>query len=310
MSKTFVVFGATGQQGGSAVDFVLNDSKLSKEFKVRALTRDPSSASSQALKQKGAEVVKCDIDDEASIKKAVEDAHTVFAVTLSIYDREKARHEVIQAKAIVDAAVAEGAQLLIWSSQVSVIKSSNGILKNCTLFDIKAEIEEYIRTLPIKSVFFAPASFMQNVFRSNAPRPNGDDTYAVTNIWPKDAQIPLIEVSADTGKWIGAILSNRDAYSGKFFAAATKCYTPEEMVQIMSKASGKTITYQQVPQEVFQSFLPKNMDKEVVDMNRFFGEYGYYGEDTVGKVEWTAKQAIGKLTTFEEFLERNPLKLE
>lgn len=81
MSKLFVVFGATGQQGGSAVDYVLNDPQLSKQFSVRALTRDPSKPAAEALKQKGAEVVAADVDDAESIKKAVEGAHTVFVVT-------------------------------------------------------------------------------------------------------------------------------------------------------------------------------------------------------------------------------------
>lgn len=81
MSKLFVVFGATGQQGGSAVDFVLNDPQLSKEFSVRALTRDPSKPAAQTLKEKGAEVVAANVDDVESIAKAVKGAHTVFIVT-------------------------------------------------------------------------------------------------------------------------------------------------------------------------------------------------------------------------------------
>jgi uncharacterized protein YbjT (DUF2867 family) len=41
MSKLLVFFGATGNQGGSVVNFVLNDPTLSKEYKIRAVTRDP-----------------------------------------------------------------------------------------------------------------------------------------------------------------------------------------------------------------------------------------------------------------------------
>jgi uncharacterized protein YbjT (DUF2867 family) len=83
MSKIIVVFGATGQQGGSAIDFVLNDPQLSKEFKVRGLSRNTASPASQALHTRGVEVVRCDVDDVPSIKKAVEGAHTVFANTVS-----------------------------------------------------------------------------------------------------------------------------------------------------------------------------------------------------------------------------------
>jgi uncharacterized protein YbjT (DUF2867 family) len=55
--KIITVFGATGNQGGSIVRAVLADPVLSKEYTVRAITRDTSKASAQALKAKGAEIV-------------------------------------------------------------------------------------------------------------------------------------------------------------------------------------------------------------------------------------------------------------
>ena len=52
MSKTLVVFGATGQQGASVVDFVLNDPELSQLYKIRAITRDVNSPKAKELSQK------------------------------------------------------------------------------------------------------------------------------------------------------------------------------------------------------------------------------------------------------------------
>jgi hypothetical protein len=217
---------------------------------------------------------------------------------------------VTQGKAIADETVAAGAQYIIWSSELSITEITKGKLKDCTLFDYKAEVEQYIRTLPIKSAFYAPASFMQNCHQGMMPRPTGDGTYTLANVWPPTAQIPLIEVAADTGKWIGAILAKPDEYNGKFLAAATRTYTPEEIVQTMSKTSGKTVVYRQFPPEVFIKFLPKHLDVEICEMNQFIGEYGYYGPDQANLVDWAAKQARGKLTTLEEYLEKNPMKLE
>jgi len=57
MSKILTVFGATGVQGSSVVRAVLADSTLSKEFKIRAVTRDATKASAQELSKKGVEVV-------------------------------------------------------------------------------------------------------------------------------------------------------------------------------------------------------------------------------------------------------------
>jgi uncharacterized protein YbjT (DUF2867 family) len=57
MSKLITVFGATGQQGGSVVEALLADPALSKEFRIRAVTRDTSKPSAQALAARGVELV-------------------------------------------------------------------------------------------------------------------------------------------------------------------------------------------------------------------------------------------------------------
>lgn len=57
MSKILTVFGATGNQGGSVVRAILNDPALSKEFKIRGVTRDVSKSAAKDLASKGVEVV-------------------------------------------------------------------------------------------------------------------------------------------------------------------------------------------------------------------------------------------------------------
>jgi len=55
--KIFVVFGATGIQGGSVIKSMLDDPKAAAEFKLRGITRDPSKPNAQALVAKGVECV-------------------------------------------------------------------------------------------------------------------------------------------------------------------------------------------------------------------------------------------------------------
>ena len=57
MSKVIAVFGATGNQGGSVIRALLADPVLSKEFKIRGVTRDASKPSAKALADKGVQVV-------------------------------------------------------------------------------------------------------------------------------------------------------------------------------------------------------------------------------------------------------------
>jgi hypothetical protein len=57
MSKVFVVFGATGQQGGALLNYILKHPEFSKTFHLRAITRHASSPVAEDLKRKSVEVV-------------------------------------------------------------------------------------------------------------------------------------------------------------------------------------------------------------------------------------------------------------
>ena len=309
MSKLLVVFGATGNQGGSVVDYVSKDPELSKEYRLRAVTRDPSSASSQALEKTGAEVVKGDLEDEKSIKAALEGAHAVFLVTTSIYDDKLEEREIRVGHSVADLAVAAGVELFIYSSLTHARDQSNGNIKNLGSFDAKAEVERYIRTLPMKCAFFAPGSFMQNFNVGMGPQPLGDGTFAIFNFIKPETQFPVIDIAADTGKWVGAVLADPNTYHKTFFAAATTLHTWIETAEIMSKVSGKTIVYKQLPKDTYLSNFPPGMRPYFGDMFEWMQDYGYYGPGTQEQVEWAASKARGKLTTLEEYLEKSPMKL-
>ncbi|KAF9169420.1 hypothetical protein BGX21_010442 [Mortierella sp. AD011] len=310
MSKVLVVFGATGQQGGSVANYVINDPVLSKEFKVRGVTRDASKPAAQDLKQKGIEVVEADMDNIESLKKAVQGAHTVFAITSSIHDENLKKREIAQGKAMADAAVSQGAQHIIFSTLPHAGRMSNNKYTKVDHFDGKAEVEDYIRTLPIKSAFFIPGFFMQNFKSIIAPQPNGDGTYTLSNVVSPKTELPLIDIVHDAGKFIGAILADPEKYEGKVLTSATKVYTFEEIVNIMSKATGKTVNYKQIPEREYRVFLPPSAAEELIQMFLFYQDFGFNGPKTRELVGQTAEIAHGKLTTFEEFVVNEPFELK
>ena len=64
--KILVVFGATGNQGGSVVKVILGDPVAAEQFHIRAITRDPSKPAAAALAEKGVAVVTvCPLDVES-----------------------------------------------------------------------------------------------------------------------------------------------------------------------------------------------------------------------------------------------------
>ena len=308
MSNLLVIFGITGQQGASVANHVLNDAELSSKYTLRGITRDASKPEAQALAKKGIEIVTADMDDRTSIQSALKGAHTVFAMTASMYIPGGFGKETEQGKTIADETVAAGAKFLIYSTVPSPSKLTNGKF-SVGSFDCKDAVNDYIETLPIRSAFFSPGGFMQNFQGHMSPRPGPDGQLAVTNFLKPETPYPLIDIAGDTGKFVGAILAEPEKYAGKTFCAATKSYSLAEMVDIMSKACGKPIEYNQIPKEVFAKFLPEATRDSLLNMFSYIEYCGYYGQESKELVEWAVKNARGAPSTFEEYLQREPLNV-
>ena len=101
--KILVVFGTTGNQGGSVVNSILSDPKTASEFKIRGITRDPSKPNAQALTARGVECVAADINSKDQMKSALHGAYAVFAVT-NYWEKMDAELEMKQGRDIADIA--------------------------------------------------------------------------------------------------------------------------------------------------------------------------------------------------------------
>ncbi|KAK4034668.1 hypothetical protein C8A01DRAFT_38876 [Parachaetomium inaequale] len=306
MSQLLVIVGATGQQGGSVANFVLSDPVLSARYKVRALTRDTTKPAADALRAKGAEVVQADLEDPASLKAAFAGASTVFAATKTVYDEQAKARELRQSKDVADAAVAAGVQYLIYSTQVHCENVSGGKYP-VAAYDSKAEAEAYIRSLPIKSAFYAPATFMQNLLAGMAPRPVPDQpaVYAIANIFAGDRPYPWLDVAADAGKFVGAILANPDKFAGKVLYAGSGMATMDEIAAKISAQTNKTVKYVLMSEEKFRAYLPPAAQDAIVNMFLFCSEHGYYGPDSERLVNESIAEVPYKLTSLEEYIAAN-----
>ena len=69
------VVGATGRQGGAVTRHL-----IAGGWRVRGLTRRPDSKRAQGLAESGAEVVRADMADVATLRDAFRDAYGVFSV--------------------------------------------------------------------------------------------------------------------------------------------------------------------------------------------------------------------------------------
>ena len=312
MSKLLAVFGATGTQGGSVIDHVLNDSELSHKYQLRAITRDINSEKVKHFKGK-VEVVRGDVLNRPSLETALTGVHTVFIMTTPSFGPNALDTEYYRGKTIADVAVSKGVEYIIFSTLPSVKELSGGKYTKVTAFDAKAKIEQYIRSLPIRSAFFSAGSFMQNYQSQTflSPYQESDGTWVLARNNRPETRWPLIDAVGDTGKFVGAILAEPEKYEDETLYAATTLYSMDEVAAAISKGTGKTIVYKQISSEDLKKTLPFDSDTADIFVEGFscIEEFGYFGPDSEGLVAWAAGNARGRLSTLEEYFEAHPLRL-
>src|SRR4051794_33484988 len=74
--KLILITGATGKQGGATLRYLAKQGG----FKLRAMTRHPDGDAAKAVAALGAEVVAGDLDDAASVSRALAGAWGAFGV--------------------------------------------------------------------------------------------------------------------------------------------------------------------------------------------------------------------------------------
>ncbi|KAF2074276.1 hypothetical protein CYY_004409 [Polysphondylium violaceum] len=293
------VFGSTGAQGGS----VLNSLLLQGKFQLRALTRDVDSEKAQALKQKGVELVKIDLSDSAEeIQKALQGSHGVFLVT------PISPNESEHGKKVAQAAKDANVKHFVFSSLSHVKKITNGRLE-VPHFDSKAEVEEFARKLSLENPGFVSSFvyipfYAQNLNTWFVPRKDQNGDYSIT--LPLDPAGKPLEVGdvKNVGPIVAEIFTDAKKYSGVAIPFAGSVVTPSQLVESVSKNVGQPVKYNYVPPSVYGTF-PFPFAKEMANMFQFYSESGAFP-----KLDLSIAPKITKLTTLDEYLAKNPIKLE
>lgn len=299
------VIGATGKQGGSVVNFVLNDSELSKKFKIRGFSRDPKGPAARSLADRGVEIVKGDVEEPDILQKGLDGVDVLFAMTTMAV---AARTEFDVGKDVADAALEAGVKYIIFSTLPHASKISGGEY-SVPHFDNKAKTEEYIRSLPIKSSFFCPGVFMQNFLTMISPQPQSDGTYVLETTMKPRTEIPLIDIVKDAGNYVGAILANPDQFSGEVVFGAAEYISMEEIVEQMSQVTRKTIKYRPADPLSYLNFLPDDTRNDLLAMFAYYDDFGFYGDLTSQAFAETSKSPRQQVASFKDFLNNNLLPL-
>ncbi len=307
--KIIVVFGATGAQGGGLANAILDDK--TSDFTVRAVTRDANSDKAKALAAKGAELVVADIDDKASMLKALEGAYGAFFVTF-FWAHFSAEKELAEARSMAEAAKESNLQHVIWSTLEDTRKyvpldddrmpTLQGKYK-VPHFDAKGESDVFFESLPV--TYLRASFYWENfIFFGSGPKKGDDGRYYLT--FPLDDKKMAGIASDDIGKCAYGILKNRDSYIGKTVGVAGEHLSGKEMAEALGKATGKEVVYNNVTPDTFRNFGFPGSD-DLGNMFQFYRDFDTVCNDV--RDVHASRQLNPQLKSFNQWLSQNSNKI-
>jgi len=305
--KIIAIVGATGAQGGGLVQAILKDAQGG--FAVRALTRNANSAKATALAQQGAQVVTADLDDEASIVKALAGAHGAYFVT-NFWEHFSPDKEQAQARNLAAAARHAGVRHVIWSTLEDTRKwvplsddrmpTLMGKFK-VPHFDAKGEADAYFRDAGVPTTFLLTSFYWDNLIHFGmGPKPTGDGRLAFT-MPMGEKKLPGI-AAEDIGRCAYGIFRKGAGTIGQTIGIAGEHLTGAQMAAALGKALGREVIYNAVTPEQYRGFgFPGAEDLgNMFQFKRDFEEY-FCGARSVE----VARALNPQLQSFADWLARN-----
>jgi len=304
--KIIAVVGSTGSQGGGLVHAILNDPNGG--FAARAITRDPNKDKAKTLAAKGAEVVKADLDDVESLKKAFAGAYAVYGVT-NFWEHFSAQREKAQAKNIADAAKAAAVKHVIWSTLEDTRKLMKADDKRMPIlqekyrvphFDAKAEANAFFAGLPV--TYLVTSFYWDNVYLFGLG-PKKDDAGVYSWSFPMGKAKLAGMAAEDIGKTAYGIFKAGKQYLGKTVGIVSQELTIEEMGDKLTKGLDiGPVKYKAVDANVYRGFGFPGAD----EMGNMFQVYRDFEKEVLSarSVE-TTRSLNPQLQSFDQWLAKN-----
>lgn len=245
---TIAVFGATGAQGGGVARAILEDPK--RRFHLRAVTRKPDGPAAKSLASAGAEVVAADLDDAASVGRAMQGAHGAFCVT-SFWEHLSPEREVAQAGAMARAAAAAGVAHVVWSTLEDTrdfVKPGSGHMPvlmgkyNVPHFDGKGEANRAFAALRVPTTLLYTSFYWDNLIHFGMqPQRRADGKLAF--VLPMgSAKLPGI-AAGDIGACAFGIFTRGAELVGKSVGIAGEHLTGAQMAEQLALALGEPVVH-------------------------------------------------------------------
>src|SRR5260370_29620608 len=270
-NRTILITGVTGNQGGAVAQALKGAG-----FHLRGLTRKPNSERAAALARHSVDIVKGDLDDEATLRRALDGAWGVFGVQNA--GEAGAEREEAQGKRLATLAREAGVEHYVYTSVGSAHKRT-GIAH----FDSKWRIEETVRGLRFPShVILRPVFFMENLL---APFSLQGSTLA----WALGPGTKLQMIAVDDIGWFGArAFTDAGALNRRESELSGDVRTMPEAAEILTEAPGRAIAFAPTPIEHVRQY-----SKDMALMLQWFDRVGY--SPHLPGLELASRRALPKL---------------
>ncbi|KAJ7250153.1 NAD-P-binding protein [Mycena haematopus] len=268
-SKLILVIGATGAQGQAVIDALLSPDANGKPspYTARALTRDPSSASAQALAKRGVECVKGSFTDYASVARALEGAYGAWVNTDGFTVGEM--EEIYAGMRIFEVAKrVSSLRHYVWSGAEYVLKRG-GFNPDYAADHIngKARVGEWLSVQPselddgLTWSQVTTGMYMEmlngSIFSPLNVRKDGTVVFATPF---GDGHIPLTALK-DIGWWARYTFDHRAETSGRVLPIASEPMHWGDVVRTFTKVTGKPAVYKRLTlDEFFDIFDADKLD--------------------------------------------------
>ena len=310
-TKIIAVTGATGAQGGGLIRAIL--AHPDGGFSARAITRNPDSDNAKALAAQGVDVVKADLDDEASLTEAFAGAYGAYCVT-NFWEHFSPEKEFEQAGNMARAAKAAGVSHVIWSTLEDIRESvplSDDRMPTISgrykvpHFDAKGEANHLFSDAGVPTTFLNTSFYWENlIYFGMGPQPGEDGVLAITFPLGNDKLAGI--AAGDIGGCAYGVFAAGDQYINKTVGIAGGHLSGQEMADGLSKVLGKEVRYNAVSPDAYRAFgFPAA--EELGNMFQFNAEFSdtYCADRDLD----FSRKLNPDLHSFDRWLEENVAKI-
>jgi uncharacterized protein YbjT (DUF2867 family) len=224
------------------------------------LTRNTESGKAKELEKLGAEVVRADVDDVESLKRAFHGAYGAYCVTF-FWEHFSPEKEIAEANNMAVAAKHAGVKHVIWSTledtrnlvplSDSRMPTLQGKYK-VPHFDGKGEANHVFTKQGVPTTFLLTSFFWENLVHFGMGPKKGADGNLYFTLPMGDKKLPGI-ASGDIGKCAYAIFRKGREFIGKAVGIAGDHLTGDQMAYALTRALGQEVRYNDVSPKVYRS---------------------------------------------------------